>query len=338
MRLNSRPIPPLTVSPWQRMLAASMRRLSPLALVIASLSVLAACGDDDDVVPMDAAPPVDAWVPTAELFDPCQADTDCVGEGAVCKRDADGYPQGMCTVACTDRTPCDRFGSYHHCVIPAGEESGFCEPRCLNGLDCGRLGYTCRGGNDPTGGLCFGVCTADDQCSTGLECDLPTGKCIEPGTAPTTGAAIGAACTTDSGCRSGICREESGANDEPTGWVGGTCIGNCVLPAGYNNTNIWPEQDLPSGTCGASAVCYLTESLAELDLGVCLPRCGNDEDCRDGYRCRRIFQLGSGPRVFDTAFCAPVQCPDEPCPTGYSCMPVPLDDGTTMTRCVAVGG
>lgn len=321
------------------MLPASMRslRFSPIAqallLATGSLVGLAACGDNPGSG--DAGAQDDAYVlPPSRLFGPCIEDSQCRGEGAVCRRDEDGYPRGYCTIPCDDRTPCDLFGSYHHCVQRVGETRRFCEQRCLNGIDCTREGYTCAGELPPSGGLCLGVCSSDDQCSDGHTCEPYSGRCHPEGSVPTAGALTGEPCDADDACLSGLCIEEVDEGGAPTGYLGGSCASNCILPRGYNSSSFFSDVLLPRGACVGAAVCFPTTSLSEGDLGVCQQECTSDDDCRPGLQCASSFNTSSGmPASFDNGVCLPIDCSTRACPSGASCVAVRRADGSTANIC-----
>lgn len=294
------------------------------------LALLAAAGCDDST-PVETP---DAQVlPASELFGPCVDDSQCPGEGAVCRRDEAGYPRGYCTVPCDDRTPCDAFGSYHHCVQRTGEERSYCEQRCRNGLDCGRTAYTCVGELPPSGGLCIGVCSDDSQCSEGLVCDRWAATCVAPGS-ERTGAATGEPCEGEDTCRSGECLPEVNATGVPTGWVGGSCSGNCILPAGYSSNFFFSGTLLPRAGCaGETDVCFPSSSLSEGDLGLCLRGCTSPADCRPGFSCVTQFQTTGGSASFDNGVCLPIDCSRTACPDGYRCRQVSRSDGSVDNVC-----
>lgn len=316
------------------MLHDSMRPLcfSPLAAA-ALLLALVACGEPTPDA--DAGADVDAYVlPASRLFGACVDDSQCPGEGAVCRRDEAGYPSGYCTVPCDDRTPCDAFGAYHHCAQREGETRRFCELRCLNGLDCGRDGYTCAGELPPSGGICIGVCSSDAQCGEGHVCEPYSGRCYAEGTAPTGGSITGAECASDDACRSGFCIEEIGANGQPTGHLGGSCVANCILPSGYNTSSFFLGDRLPQGGCVGDAVCFPTASLSQGDLGICQQQCMGDGDCRPGLQCANSFNTSSGnPASFENGVCLPIDCSRTACPSGSTCARVPRADGSISNIC-----
>lgn len=306
-----------------------MERLSALA---AAVLVLAAC---DGTAPVDASTPnVDAGpeLEMSELFGACQEDWQCPGEGALCRTAADGYPGGYCTLPCDDRTPCDARGAYHHCVQLEGEDQSYCERRCLNGIDCGREAYSCLGELPPSGGVCVAVCSTDEQCGDGFACDVYTAQCVE-GEPPTAGALTGEACADDDGCRSAQCVPEVNEAGVPTGWVGGYCLGNCVVPSGYNTSDFFSGDALPQGTCPGDAVCWPANGMARGDLGTCYDQCMGAGDCRPGYRCLQDIQLQTRVVSYTNGICVPDDCASAGCPTGYSCVTVTGGDGEARNVC-----
>lgn len=315
------------------------RNIGSVILCVAPLGValltLAAAGCDGNDQP-DASTPIDAGPGPSELFGACEEDSQCPGEGAVCRPSSDGWPGGFCTVPCEDRTPCDARGVYHHCVVPEGETQGFCERRCLNGIDCGRDAYTCEGELPPSGGVCISVCSADEQCGAGTSCDLYTGRCVE-GAPPTAGGITGEACAESDDCRSGACVAEASETGVPTGWVGGSCTGNCVLPSGFNSSSFYNGEALPAGTCPGAAVCLPVAQQARGDLGRCYAACVADSDCRPGYACLRDIALGGGGvSSYSNGACVPDNCEVAGCPAGYDCVTVTGSDGSPRSVCGAI--
>ncbi|RZO52757.1 MAG: hypothetical protein EVA89_30965 [Sandaracinaceae bacterium] len=283
--------------------------------------------DEDAGVEMDAGPPLEP----STLFGGCREDWQCPGEGAICRTPADGWPDGYCTVPCEDRTPCDVDGVYHHCATRQGEEQSYCERRCLNGIDCRRDGYSCAGELPPSGGVCVAACSDDSQCG-GLVCDRYTGQCTDT---PAEGAVTGEGCDDADACRSGECVPEVNEMDVPTGWVGGYCVANCVLPRGFNNNTFYGGDELPSGTCQGDAICIPSGNGQSMgDLGRCYGACTADTDCRGGYTCLKDFQLASGGvSSYPNGICVPGNCSADGCPTGYVCVNVTGSDGSPRPVC-----
>lgn len=307
-------------------------RSSGIALFVSTLTLLAACGGSG--TGGDDAGMADAFSLTpSTLFGPCVDDAQCPGEGAICRRATAGYPGGYCTIPCDDRTLCDTGSVYHHCIQLEGETRTYCERRCLNGLDCGREGYSCAGDGTipPSGGVCIPVCTSDEQCGEGTVCDLYSGECVPP-PAPTTGALTGEPCSSDAGCRSGVCVTEV-SGGAPTGWIMGYCAGNCVLPRGWNSTSLYMGDTLPAGSCQGDAICFPGGQLAIGDLGTCYRACTTDGDCREGYGCLSRFMLSSGAASFSNGICVPSDCGTSGCPSGYTCVAVPASGGGTRNVC-----
>ncbi|HJL18751.1 MAG TPA: hypothetical protein RMH99_24025 [Sandaracinaceae bacterium LLY-WYZ-13_1] len=305
----------------------------PLPLAAAAVVSLLCAACDGDPPAMDAGPGEDAGPPLepSRLFGPCLEDWQCPGEDAVCRTPTDGWPEGYCTRPCEDRTPCDVDGVYHHCAQREGEEQSYCERRCLNGIDCGRDGYSCAGELPPSGGACLPVCSDDEQCGN-LVCDRYTGQCAE---AAGEGAVTGEGCAESEDCRSEQCIAELNESGVPTGWVGGYCVGNCVLPSGFNNNDFYAGDELPPGTCPGEAICIPAgNGQSRGDLGRCYHGCEADADCRDGYSCLREFNLASGGVAsYPNGICVPGSCASDGCPTGYECVNVTGSDGMTRAVC-----
>lgn len=265
----------------------------------------------------DAAPPLEM----SDYFQPCLEDSQCPGEGGVCRTDGEGAPGGYCTKPCTVRGDCDLLGAYQHCVADASGAS-HCEYRCSNGVDCGRPGWTCdvnaplyRTGdfvNDD--GMCFGVCDGDESCSPGYVCDANTSICVLPEDVVTTGAALGDACAADDACSSSVCIE-----DNQNGWLEGACLSFCILPLGYNNNTFFFEDTLPQASCPEGGICFPNGSNARGDYGACLLECTSDADCRPGLTCLNEVEVATGPRVFTNGVCVPGDCRETSCPDGYTC-------------------
>lgn len=304
----------------------------PLLVCAPALLALAACdggGGGSDAGSSDAA-----IVEPSELFGPCETDAECPGEGAVCRPATEGYPGGYCTVPCQDRTPCDVFGVYHHCVTREGEDQSYCEQRCLNGLDCGRDAYTCAGELPPSGGVCIGVCSSDEDCGGGTVCDPYTAVCSTMATE--TGAITGEPCNAPEDCRSGQCVQEENASGQPTGWVQGYCVSNCILPVGYNNSTFFMGDAFPNGGCPGDAICLPADfsKTAQSDLGRCYDQCTADSDCRPGFGCLQDIQLaGGGTSSYSNGLCVPGDCRTGGCPDGYSCQTVTDTSGNASNVC-----
>lgn len=98
-----------------------MRRLfSFLLVVIASLSLFIACGDD---VGTDGD----------LVGGACRDSRDCEGD---CERGGD-YPEGMCTIPCRDSRDCPEDT---WCI---DKDGGVCMLGCFENADC-RRGYVCK--------------------------------------------------------------------------------------------------------------------------------------------------------------------------------------------------
>lgn len=290
------------------------------------------CESTPVVVPPDAGPPPDAYVPpyAETLFAPCIVDEQCevLGEGAFCRHASEGPAGGYCTRPCEDRTPCDAFGAHHHCLTFEGETQAICVPACRNGEDCPRDGYTCFGAIPPTDdGYCMSVCRSDAECGDGTVCNLDSGACQAPPLPAL--AAFYAECMADEDCQSAFCVEEANAAGTPSGWVFGACLSPCILPAGFNSDNFYSGDTLPTAGCPGGGSCIPANGNAERDLGTCYPTCMTDGDCREGYACLSTI----GGHTFTSGICVPRDCRGAGCPAGRRCVTVNLADGSQVGRC-----
>ncbi|MGE0784254.1 MAG: hypothetical protein AB7S26_01100 [Sandaracinaceae bacterium] len=301
------------------------------AAVLLAFSPLYGCDGDggSDAGGSDAG----AGLEMSTLFGECVDDSQCPGADAVCRTSAEGFPGGYCTVPCEDRTLCDDGFVYNHCLARGEDPATFCELRCLNGLDCGRDGWSCSTTFADGSGACIPVCSSDEQCGDGAMCNIYTGTCTTDAI-PTTGSVTGEACDNGDQCKSGACIAEVDRNGVPTGWVGGYCTGNCILPAGYNSNSFFDGPELPNGGCPGDALC-IPQTFAhssQRDLGTCYDACTESGTCRGGYTCLTSFQTSGGAATYPTGICVPGDCTMAGCPTGYECQT--LDAGTMNERSV----
>lgn len=299
-------------------------------LALVGLALALACGDDDSTVDAgpgdtgaeDAGPPDTGPPPPSTFLGPCVVDEQCPGEGAFCRRSEEGFTLGQCSRTCEDRAQCDDGIVFNHCFDDEVRGGTSCFGRCLNAQDCGRENYVCLGG---TGGVCVGYCQNDEQCGPNADCNVHSARCVPVGSVPTDGATTGEACGSDDECLSGNCIPET--NGGPTGFNGGYCIGNCILPVGYNTNTFFFEDAYPTEQCPDAHVCYPNGSLARGNAGICLHVCVEDSDCRedDGFFCSRTVQLSSGSKTFDNGVCLPIDCATRMCPAGLTCRRVGED-------------
>jgi hypothetical protein len=251
-------------------MATGLRHKRWAALAVASLSLLAACGEKEEPVqPQDAGSDADASPPDVLLASlaadvagsPCTNDADCEGTNARCTPGAPGAVRS-CTGRCT---------SDEHCG-----ENGTC-------LEVARLGTA-------TVSFCQKLCSSHDECDSALQCnrafnlsavlldfsnllsgadvlsDERTTICQEkPDTAMIDDGAVGRACS--EGCPGGTC------NAFPSPLTpGGYCTGKC----------------LEDEQCGENGACVRDVATRTLGLpGMCLLRCTEHSECRqsDGYGC-----------------------------------------------------
>ena len=316
--------------------------LFSLLLVSASLfPALAGCGDDDGMNAPDLGPPdlgeQDMDLPMSKKYGPCERDSQCPGVGARCRQPSEGWPNGYCTLPCVepDEEPCLDDELFYHNCLPDGTGAAWCERRCLNGIDCGRNGYTCVGQFPPAGaGMCIGVCLSDDDCSRGEVCSAESGRCVT--SLPTTGGGIGAPCAANADCRSNECITEINAGGYPSGFPGGYCVTRCILPAGYNGNTYFSGPALPQGGCVGGAICIPSRSFAEGDPGICVDECDVPSDCPLSD-CVKDFPLASGDTAtFTNGVCLPIDCAVDECPAGTTCRTFTPTGGRRTSSCVTM--
>ncbi len=113
------------------------------------------------------------------------------------------------------------------------------------------------------------LCRGDLDCSNGYLCDPQSGRCR---TSSPTGAAIGAACTGNATCASGLC--EPSAQGYPNGY----CTSLCRIFADS------------SDTCPTGAICTNVSGTGIGATGLCFDLCDTAQpvkfdSCRPGYTC-----------------------------------------------------
>ena len=284
-----------------------------VAFISCALAI-AGCGDDDSMTVADtgpgevdsgtdSGPPDTGPPPMSEFLQGCVTDEQCPGPGGFCRLGVDGYPGGQCSRTCVDRGDCDDGVLFHHC-IPDPDDPGrgnTCVARCLNSPDCLREGYVCLEVDGLADGVCVGYCDEDADCGAGAECNVHSARCVPEGTVRTEGADVGEACADNEACLSDACVPP--ANGFPNGY----CIGNCVLPAGYNSNTFYFEDALPTEQCPGGNVCFPSGGLSRGEAGVCLQVCTEDADCRDaeGYECRHTFEAARDTKTFTNGVCFP---------------------------------
>jgi hypothetical protein len=190
---------------------------------------------------------------------PCDWNEQCAGGvclPATSDGTATGWTGGTCTRPCVD-SACNPD---EVCVDLGG--AGACLPRCLSadgGETACRSGYICN----PTAGTCLPDCRNGWSCGELYTCQAD-GTCGLPaGDAGT----VGAPCTGDVDCTSGICFAET-ENGAATGWTGGSCAAVCDGDGGCVN----------GGACAVLS-----------GKPWCLESCGDGSVCREGYVCDTAF-------------------------------------------------
>ncbi len=307
-----------------------------------------------DTGPVDTGPP--PRTPQA-IYGACRNDAECADGNTCLTATNTGMPSGQCNRECT---------TDDDCVLMTGGQAvdGYCQPAnagghrycarvCVNGIDCERDGYSCLGINAGTihaVNICIPICT-DATCTEGTICDHETNRCRVPGDGGTPpGRTLGQTCVANNDttatpattCRSSLCSPQvvpdSQGHPYQTGFNGGSCYTRCILPQGYNSSNIWPMQTLPQSNCPDSAVCWINSTMAEGDIGICLPSCMSNSDCRasEGYECRKQFKVGTHTYTFDNGICTRIDCSvtGHACPTGYMCRITHPTATTSTGQCI----
>jgi hypothetical protein len=130
-------------------------------------------------------------------------------------------------------------------------------------------------------GACLPDCRLGWSCGDTLTCNSQTGAC-EP--VPVTPGLIGAPCTWNVECVSGLCTPEVGASG-PTYWTGGACTQDCsaaACPAGSTCVTFEGGGAFCVDACATSGECR-TGYVCDTDVTGCLP------DCRLGWSCGTYF-------------------------------------------------
>jgi hypothetical protein len=282
------------------LLAACDNTPAPVPLVLTRSTVGGPCTVNGDCV---AGLSCETSDPGGQCTKACSAASDCPS-GGVCN------DEGACYKGCSSDADC-RTGEGYACVdgttisgaatkicdvppaAPTGAAVGaacIANSDCMSGLSCetsdpgGQCTKSCSAASDcPSGavcndeGACYKGCSSDADCRTaeGYACvDAKTigGAATKVCDVAPAGAAVGAACTANSNCMSGLSCETS----DP----GGQCTKSCSAAT-----------DCPIG-----AVCN--------DEGACYKGCSSDSDCRtaEGYACVDAKTIaGAATKVCDVA-------------------------------------
>ena len=165
---------------------------------------------------------------------------------------------------CTDDDDCPAG-----LCLRTSETAGICVLRVSGAKSC----YSGGGGYIPLPSLELGTCVP--ACSEDSDCG-GVAKCIDGGAGniclvfPPPTEHLGDPCEQDADCGASSCYEDI---DGMT--PGGYCSRDC--------------RQLP---CGEQEICG-DVGFNEQDLDICLERCAEDSECREGYECRAIWNVAS---------------------------------------------
>lgn len=213
-------------------------------------------------------PPTSSADPAA-LGLPCAVNANC--SSVLCIPEARSassvsWTGGTCSQACVAGGTCPGSAA----CVPFADGTAWCLTHCAQAGDC-RQGYICSSAV----GACLPDCRLGFSCGTSLDCDQATGACV-PGS-----QAVGAACSLDAECKSGLCTPEQTAGSGKQ-WEGGYCTQSCSTsapcPQGSSCVTYDDGSSYCASACGASSDCrsgYACSGSAK----VCLP------DCRQGWSC-----------------------------------------------------
>ena len=250
---------------------------------------------------------------TGVCDDPAKADGEGCDDGDACTQTdtcQSGACEGASPVECVAKDQCHDAGT-------CDSGTGICtDPAKADGAGCDD-GDACTQFDTCQSGICEGadpvVCTGEDQCHDGGNCDPTSGLCSGPAKADGTGCDDGDACTQTDTCQSGTCEGASpvvcAAKDQCHD--AGTCdsaTGVCSDPAkadgtGCDDGDACTQTDTcQSGACeGASpVVCAAKDQCHDAGgcdsaTGVCSdPAKADGVGCDDGDACTQTDACQSG--------------------------------------------
>jgi hypothetical protein len=209
---------------------------------------------------------------TTALGAACTLNAECASGLCIPERRASGtvaWTGGTCSLDCSVAA----CPSGSTCVAFA-DGSAYCISACTTTFDC-RTSYVCA----MAVGGCLPDCRLGWSCGTALICDAGTGTCMPPTPPPGT-RALGAACTLNAECASGLCIPERRGSGT-VAWTGGTCSLDCsaaTCPAGATCMTFADGSAYCVPACATASNCR-TGYVCSTDIGGCLP------DCRLGWSC-----------------------------------------------------
>lgn len=224
----------------------------------------------------------------------CTQDPDCTSPSGCAG--GDYFPDGYCTIDCTDRVCPD--GS----VCTLIKDRTFCTKSCSTKDDC-RSGYQCFNST------CVPGCSTDPDCGRGFRCDA--GQCVVQ-----SGFPIGTACANDEECSSRLCLDsvcELPCSADTMCGDGKTCVANrrentvLFLCANRRGTAA------PASACARDGDC----DRGVCQFGACVELCATTQSCHaQSMTCSRLQIAANDGTAVDYRGCLPTRAmldfePDE---------------------------
>jgi hypothetical protein len=237
-------------------------------------------------------------ITTGPIGAPCSWNEECASGLCTPEQGASGttyWSGGSCTLDCT-KTSCPSGAT----CVTYESGSAFCSASCTSASDC-RSGYVCA----TSVGACLPDCRLGWSCGSTLSCNKDTGTCDPPQVTP---GPIGAPCTWNVECASGLCTPEQGTAGT-THWTGGSCTQDCATvacPSGATCMKLESDGSFCVASCATSGDCR-TGYVCDTDVFGCLP------DCRLGWSCGSYFVCDAR-----TGMCVAPAIPDGGADAGWS--------------------
>ena len=185
-----------------------------------------------------------------------------------------------------EEVPADCGGDVCTCPGSLTVCTDICADLSINFNHCGSCGSDCSSGEECSSGLCVPI-----QCNDSLvACD---GTCVDLSSDREYCGSCDRECFPGEQCISGQCVCPGGAICNSVGREGRLVGGSCSAQEACDEAaRCLQGGDFPDGTCAkpceTNADCPANTACVDMDGGVCLLTCRNDEDCRDEYDCEEV--------------------------------------------------